>query len=804
MIQANTNLTPVEKKVLAESSSAPDYQPFEKISTLVVSNFPALGKLAAMRFIEWAQQNPGGTISLPTGKTPEHFISWVSRILNTWDSRDTQNELEQSGIESARNKPDMTSLNFVQIDEFYPMDSAQHNSFHYYVKRFYVKGFGMDPAKCLLMDGGRICLKETQRLGDVWPDGSCDLSLRTRRPRTLQEGLQKEAIERVDQWCQQYEERVRALGGIGFFLGGIGPDGHIGFNVRGSDHHSTTRLTETNYETQAASATDLGGIEVSRKRLVITIGLGTITFNPQATALIVAAGEAKAAIVAGSIQSEPSVIYPATCLQKLPNARFYLTQGAAKLLEERRFLALASLPAVSNEAVEQALVDAAVHAHKRIMDLSADDIRRDRFASETLRKRDGSASTALKMVHARLIRKIEDGARVRTQTRFLHTEPHHDDIMLGYLPAVVRNIRDASNEHFFATLTSGFTAITNGFAHERLLRVCEFLDTPRCEALMESGHFKPGNQRARNSDIWRYLDGVAADNPDMKQEAEVCRDLCNLAELFQEPDGERASCPSVTAREEKGGRDAHPPFRLKLKDLMQCVELAYPGQKDPDILQRFKGMFREWEAETLWGYFGWQPERVFHLRLGFYSGDIFTEEPTMERDVPPVVALLQKTNPHIVTVALDPEASGPDTHYKVMQATAAALNVYAENQKCGDLKIWGYRNVWFRFQPAEANHFVPVSLNMLAVMEASFLSAFASQKKASFPSYEHDGPFCDLARKIQISQYAAIRTCLGEEWFYEHSSPLIRATRGLVYLKEMRLDEFNKFCRDLRRTAENR
>jgi len=54
--------------------------------------------------------------------------------------------------------------------------------------------------------------------------------------------LQQETLERVDQWCTEYEERIRALGGIGFFLGGIGPDGHIGFNVRGSDLFSTTRL----------------------------------------------------------------------------------------------------------------------------------------------------------------------------------------------------------------------------------------------------------------------------------------------------------------------------------------------------------------------------------------------------------------------------------------------------------------------------------------------------------------------------------------------------------------------------------
>ena len=38
----------------------------EKITALVVGNFPALGKLAAMWFIERVQANPGGVVSLPT------------------------------------------------------------------------------------------------------------------------------------------------------------------------------------------------------------------------------------------------------------------------------------------------------------------------------------------------------------------------------------------------------------------------------------------------------------------------------------------------------------------------------------------------------------------------------------------------------------------------------------------------------------------------------------------------------------------------------------------------------------------
>ena len=73
-------LTAVEQRAVQASAFAEIYPPTEKIKTIVVENFPALGKLAAMRFIEWVQDHPGGVVSLPTGKTPEHFIRWVERL----------------------------------------------------------------------------------------------------------------------------------------------------------------------------------------------------------------------------------------------------------------------------------------------------------------------------------------------------------------------------------------------------------------------------------------------------------------------------------------------------------------------------------------------------------------------------------------------------------------------------------------------------------------------------------------------------------------------------------------------------
>ena len=73
----------------------------------------------------------------------------------------------------------------------------------------------------------------------------------------------------------------------------------------------------------------VGGIEIARNRLVITIGLDTITYNKDGSAIIIASGEAKANIIRNSIETAQSNKYPATVLQKLPKAHFNPTDGAA-------------------------------------------------------------------------------------------------------------------------------------------------------------------------------------------------------------------------------------------------------------------------------------------------------------------------------------------------------------------------------------------------------------------------------------------------------------------------------------------
>lgn len=756
------------------------YSPTEKVNVIIVPNFPMLGKLTALRFLEWTQFNEGGVISLPTGKTPEHFIKWVTHLLNTWESKESIKILEEYGIDPSK-KPKMNSLHFVQIDEFYPINTQQHNSFYYYVNKYYIKGFGLDPKKALLINPNNIGIPSGESIDSAWPNSFVDLDLRVKQSKNAHEARQKRILEAVDQFCTEYERKIRNFGGIGFFLGGIGPDGHIGFNVKGSDHYSTTRLTPTNYETQAAAATDLGGIEISRRRLVITIGLQTIVHNTNATAIIIASGEAKAKIVKQAIQEEKNNEFPATVLQDLKNSCFYLTAGAAKLLTERRYFEIKNKEKISVLDKHRIVVDLALTKNKPIKDLTINDFKSVRGSNLLYEQNKNQYKNMIVEIEKIMQNRFSSTLEIPKNKTFFHTAPHHDDIMLGYLPYLIRLIREPSNIHFFNYLTSGFTAVTNKYMFNLIKRLKWFVEHDDFKLMTKQNFFDPQNMTARNQDVLLYLDGVAADRHLVKEKAESQRLLRNMVEIFEE--------------------DSFSNLINRIDELLNYFKTQYPGKKDLAYIQQLKGMTREWEADLLWGYFGFNCSSVIHSRLGFYKGDIFTEEPQTSRDVLPILKNLQKTKPDVVTVALDPEGSGPDTHYKVLQAVSEALKIYSKDSP--NIEVWGYRNVWFRFHPSEATAFVPVTLNTFAIMQNAFMKCFGSQAEASFPSYEYDGPFSLLAQHIQVEQYQMLNTLLGQPFFYESSDSRTRSTRGLVFLKKMNLEEFFDITVEIKKLAEN-
>lgn len=743
---------------------------------IVVQNFPNLGLLTSLRFLEWVAENPEGVISLPTGKTPEYFIKWTNRILTDWRKTPVRKLIDENGLRLSR-KPSLKGLHFVQIDEFYPINPKQHNSFYDYVMNYYIKGFGLDPERSLLINSDKIKLAEGLSYTEVFPDNRIDLTLRNREASSRLEKLQQSSLFMIDNWCTWYENRVRELGGIGFFLGGIGPDGHIAFNTRGSDHNSTTRLTATNFETQAASAGDLGGIEVSRNRLVITVGLGTITYNPDAVAILFAAGEAKAHVVKNALESEPDNLYPATVLRRLRNARFYLTEGAAVQLGDSidRYYRQGKW---TFEKTEKAVFDLCEKINKYAHKLELSDLKDDRYCSMI----PDLSLDRVKEVIESTRKKISEGLKKEERQTFLHTGPHHDDIMLGIFPCIIPQLRVSSNKFHFAVLTSGFTAVTNDLLRHLLEATLNLIKTGKVEMLRYPDFFEKGYKYKFDKDVSHYLNKIAANDEEGK-----LRGICHRMTRMMVQNYKLKSAEELIAQ---------------LKKNIDLLKTSYSGEKNPPDIQKLKGMLREYEEELVWAHYGVKVKDIEHLRLGFYTGDIFTPQPEKSRDVMPILKMLRRVQPTVISLAFDPEGSGPDTHYKVLQAIAEALRQWQKEKDLSNLRVIGYRNVWFKFHPSEANVFTPVSLNSMAVLNWSFKNCYISQVNASFPSYEFDGPFSDLSQKVWVEQFKKIQLVLGKDFFYDNESPKIRATHGMIYFREMSTEEFLLQARSLEKSME--
>jgi glucosamine-6-phosphate deaminase len=395
-----------------------------------------------------------------------------------------------------------------------------------------------------------------------------------------------------------------------------------------------------------------------------------------------------------------------------------------------------------------------------------------------------------------VIRDVEDklwrGVKPFENEVIYHTGPHHDDIMLGLMPLISRQLRSPSNQVHFAIMTSGYHSVTDAFLQEALQDTLNYLHQGRIQMVRYPDFFDQGYRFKQEKDIHHYLDSVARKDPD-----EMRRGFCH-----------RILRDAVGLWELKSVADVEIRFQKEIENLKE-------GKANSPEIQKLKGQIREFEEELVWAYAGTSLSHIHHLRLGLYEDRAKAPEPVegpnldepalrqaqgpnFSRDVFPILNQLRELKPTVITVAIDSEGLGPNTHYKVMQSIAEAIRLWNEEADLKDVRIIGYRNVWSIFHPAEANVYVPVSLNAFAVFEKAFKDSYLTQVKAEFPNPDFDGPFSELAESIWVKQYKDVQLILGKEFFYENNHPLIRATHGLIFLKEMNVKEFIDLAEEMK------
>ena len=116
--------------------------------------------------------------------------------------------------------------------------------------------------------------------------------------------------------CIAYEAKMKAMGGIDLFLGGIGPDGHIAFNEPGSSLSSRTRIKTLTTDTIIANSRFFNNDINQVPKTALTVGVGTVLDAKEV--LIMVNGYNKARALAQAVEGSINHLWTITALQLHP------------------------------------------------------------------------------------------------------------------------------------------------------------------------------------------------------------------------------------------------------------------------------------------------------------------------------------------------------------------------------------------------------------------------------------------------------------------------------------------------------
>lgn len=126
--------------------------------------------------------------------------------------------------------------------------------------------------------------------------------------------------------CQVYEDKIKAVGGIDLFLGGIGPDGHLAFNEPGSSLASRTRDKELNFDTKVANSRFFGNDVNKVPNSSLTVGIATVMDAKEV--LIIVSGYNKARALQHAIEEGVNHMWTISALQLHPRGMIVCDEPA--------------------------------------------------------------------------------------------------------------------------------------------------------------------------------------------------------------------------------------------------------------------------------------------------------------------------------------------------------------------------------------------------------------------------------------------------------------------------------------------
>lgn len=141
--------------------------------------------------------------------------------------------------------------------------------------------------------------------------------------------------EDLEEECQRYEDKIKNIGGINLFMGGVGEDGHIAFNEPGSSLSSRTRDKELTYDTVLANSRFFNNDLEKVPKLALTVGVGTLMDSDEI--MILADGYKKARAVYHGIEGGINHLWTISALQLHRRTLMVIDESAASDIKVKTY-----------------------------------------------------------------------------------------------------------------------------------------------------------------------------------------------------------------------------------------------------------------------------------------------------------------------------------------------------------------------------------------------------------------------------------------------------------------------------------
>ncbi|HNK29957.1 MAG TPA: glucosamine-6-phosphate deaminase, partial [Ferruginibacter sp.] len=428
------------------------------------------------------------------------------------------------------------------LDQYYPMDKDALQSYHYFMRKNLFEQTDIDPDNYHLPDG-------------MVPK------------------------DKVKEHCLNYEKQIEDAGGLDLQILGIGVNGHIGFNEPGSGIYTKTRLITLDNSTRLANSYEFGNMS-QVPRMAITMGISTILKSKKI--ILMAWGQAKAAVVKKAVEGDDTEEVPASLLQNHDDCTFVIDETGASELTRFKSPWLTGECEWTDKMVKRAVVNLALKLNKPVLSLTNNDYN-DNGLSDLLVEKGDAYEINLQVFY--LLRDSITGwpGGKPTDKRTSHPErhdpfpkralifsPHPDDDIISMGGTFMR-LHDQGHEVHVAYQTSGNIAVTDEF-------VTRFID------------FAVGFENMFDIDETKS--------------------------------------------------------RKLLEDATSFLNSKKSTEKDTEEIRAIKGLIRRCEAKATCKYVGLTEDRAHFMNLPFYETGTIEKKPMGPDDVKLTIDLLNRIQPH--------------------------------------------------------------------------------------------------------------------------------------------------------------